>query len=667
MTLYGASSLLDSAVDANFCRHEWGVDALATDPIDPRNVYIAVGMYTNSWDPNNGSILRSSDFGETWARTPLPFKVGGNMPGRGMGERLAVDPKNNKIIYFGARSGNGLWKSVDQGLSFQKVTSFTAVGTYEADPTDTSGYGNDINGLTTVTFDTTSPLKEGATSRIFVGTADTNSSTFVSNDAGTTWTAMAGQPSGVFPHKMKFSTAEKALYISYNSESGPYSAGFGYVYRVAANGTFTDITPPWAAANSITIGYGGLALDTQTPGTLMVAAMNLWYPDVQIFRSTNSGASWIQIWDWVDGVQENFYTYDTVKAPWINAQRQPGDTKILGWMVESLEIDPFDSNHLLYGTGVTIYGSHNLKAFPQVHITSLADGIEEEAVQALISPPGVDVPLISAVSDVGGFVQYDLDKSPADSFEAPFWSTTTALDYAGFAPKNIARIGNSQLAISSNAGVNWTLNTAVPSTASGGSIAFAADASAIVWTSSAGSLLITSNTSTEIPSLPSGIVVVADKVNPEFFYAADTSGLYISSDTGRTFNFTTPLPSSGSIRLAVHPAQAGDIWLSTNQGVYHSTNFGVSFMQSPNVESGYAIAVGKGKGEKGTNVYSFNTIGGVAALRMSENEGASWRTISDEGNGFGSNGANRLAASWEVEGRVYVGTNGRGVFYGSPR
>src|SRR5690606_11743642 len=41
---------------------EWGktgVDALATDPVDPNRLYLAVGTYTNSWDPNNGSILRS--------------------------------------------------------------------------------------------------------------------------------------------------------------------------------------------------------------------------------------------------------------------------------------------------------------------------------------------------------------------------------------------------------------------------------------------------------------------------------------------------------------------------------------------------------------------------------------------------------------------------------
>ena len=43
-------------------------------------------MYTNSWDPNNGQILISTDQGNTFTPSTLPFKVGGNMPGRGMGE-----------------------------------------------------------------------------------------------------------------------------------------------------------------------------------------------------------------------------------------------------------------------------------------------------------------------------------------------------------------------------------------------------------------------------------------------------------------------------------------------------------------------------------------------------------------------------------------------------
>src|SRR5690349_8252078 len=79
-----------------------GVVSLATDSVDPNKVYAAVGMYTNSFDPNNGGILRSSDKGNTWQSTALPFKLGGNMPGRGMGERLAIDPNRNSVPYFGA-------------------------------------------------------------------------------------------------------------------------------------------------------------------------------------------------------------------------------------------------------------------------------------------------------------------------------------------------------------------------------------------------------------------------------------------------------------------------------------------------------------------------------------------------------------------------------------
>lgn len=75
-------------------------DALATDPVQPNNLYIAVGMYTNSWDPNNGTILKSKDRGESFSAVSLPFKVGGNNPGRGLGERLVIDPNNVRGYTF---------------------------------------------------------------------------------------------------------------------------------------------------------------------------------------------------------------------------------------------------------------------------------------------------------------------------------------------------------------------------------------------------------------------------------------------------------------------------------------------------------------------------------------------------------------------------------------
>lgn len=120
------------------------------------------------------------------------------MPGRSAGERLVIDPNKNNILYFGARSGNGLWKSIDSGVTWSKVTSFPNVGTYIQNPT--LDYGNDLVGLSWITFDKSTGTLGNATQTIYVGVADTASSVYRSTDGGVTWTALAGQPTGFLPH-----------------------------------------------------------------------------------------------------------------------------------------------------------------------------------------------------------------------------------------------------------------------------------------------------------------------------------------------------------------------------------------------------------------------------------------------------------------------------------
>lgn len=295
------------SVTHTLIRGNWGIDTMALDPQDPDKVYAATGMYTNDWDPNPGSIIRSSDRGNTWTSAELPFKVGGNMPGRGMGERLAVDPANSDILYFGARSGNGLWKSTDGGATWAKVESFKNPGTYIADPNDASGYNSDIIGLSFVTFDSTSEVINGATSRIFVGTADNITASFyVTTDAGATWKAVEGQPKTFFPHKCRLQPEEKALYLSYSDGAGPYDGTLGGVHRYdIATGAWKDITP--VSGSDLTFGFGGLSVDMKKPGTLMVATLNSWWPDAQIFRSTDSGATWTKIWEWTAYPDQNWY------------------------------------------------------------------------------------------------------------------------------------------------------------------------------------------------------------------------------------------------------------------------------------------------------------------------------------------------------------------------
>ncbi|HEY5227170.1 MAG TPA: xyloglucanase, partial [Opitutaceae bacterium] len=98
----------------------YGVESLATDPVDPRRVYIAAGTYTSE-NVANGELLRSADYGATWARTPLPFKFGANEAGRGNGERLMVDPNDNSVLLLGTRNA-GLWRSTDFGATWIHMT-----------------------------------------------------------------------------------------------------------------------------------------------------------------------------------------------------------------------------------------------------------------------------------------------------------------------------------------------------------------------------------------------------------------------------------------------------------------------------------------------------------------------------------------------------------------
>ncbi|KAF7793713.1 hypothetical protein EIP86_004829 [Pleurotus ostreatoroseus] len=661
--------LLDFANDSTW--NYWGVDALATDPVDPDRLYLATGMYTNSWDPNNGQILISADQGKTFSRSPLPFKVGGNMPGR------AVDPNSNNILFFGARSGHGLWKSTNYGASWTQVTSLPNTGTYVPDPTDTSGYNNDKIGVSFVTFDSTSGSSGKATPRIFVGVATQGSANlFMSNDAGSTWTALPGTNSSWMPHKGVLSPAEHSLYISTADGAGPYDGTLGALYKYnITSGTMANISP--VSGGDLYFGFGGVAVDLQRPGTIMTAALNCWWPDGQAYRSTDGGNTWTALWAW-NGYPNllRYYGYSDKLAPWIGPDGTvSGIITQIGWMMESLVIDPFDSNHWLYGTGETIYGGHDLLKWDSGHnvtINSLADGIEEFSVQSLISPP-TGVHLISAVGDDGGFVHTSLDTPPTQEFQNPVWSTTADLDFAGNNPSQLVRIGTGdssqgkQVALSYDGGNTWSQDYGAADNIEGGKVALSANGDIVLWSSANGGMLVSQYTSTftTVQGLASGSVIASDKKNDSVFYGASGSTFYLSTDGAKTFQAKGTLGSSTSpVKIVVHPNITGDVWVSTDKGLFHSTNLGSSFAAISGVSQAWAFALGAPKTSSSyPSIFAAANIGGAGYFR-SDDSGSTWVRIDDATHGFGSASANVLTADPRIYGRVYIGTNGRGIFYG---
>src|SRR4051812_21371836 len=162
-----------------------GIESIAVDPTDPRKVYLAAGEYLTA---GNGSVLSSTDMGRTWTTNAIAVPMGGNVDGRSMGERLAVDPNFPDVLYFGSRNA-GLWKSTDSAQTWTQVAGLrddqgALVGVGAGNSAGT-GYG-----LTFVLFDGGSGAAGSATPVIYVGVGTTTGpALYRSTDAGTTWEA----------------------------------------------------------------------------------------------------------------------------------------------------------------------------------------------------------------------------------------------------------------------------------------------------------------------------------------------------------------------------------------------------------------------------------------------------------------------------------------------
>ncbi|MEU2423649.1 cellulose binding domain-containing protein [Streptomyces sp. NPDC007851] len=667
--------------------NDWGhtgVVSLASDSVDPNKVYAAVGTYTNSWDPSDGAVLRSSDRGASWQKTDLPFKLGGNMPGRGMGERLAIDPNKDSVLYLGAPGGKGLWRSTDSGVSWSQVTNFPDVGNYRQDPSDTTGYASDNQGIVWVTFDESTGTSGSATRTVYVGVADKDNAVYRSTDAGATWTRLAGQPTGYLAHKGVLDARNGYLYLAYSDTGGPYDGGKGRLWRYAtATGTWTDISPVAEADTSY--GFSGLTVDRQHPGTVMATAYSSWWPDTQILRSTDSGATWTKAWDYTSYPnRSNRYTIDVSSSPWLTFGAHPSPPEQapkLGWMTESLEIDPFNSDRMMYGTGATLYGTENLTQWDsggQFTVKPMVQGLEETSVNDLAAPPSGGAQLFSALGDIGGFRHTDLTKVPSMMYTSPTFTTTTSLDFAESDPNTVVRVGDldsgPHIAFSTDNGANWFAGTDPSGVSGGGTVAAASDGSRFVWSPAGTGVRYTTGFGSSWSAssgIPAGAIVGSDRVDAKTFYGFKSGKFYVSTDGGATFaaSAATGLPSGDSVRFKALPGAKGDVWLAGGApdgayGLWHSADGGASFTKLSNVDQADTIGFGKAAaGASYQTLYTSARIGGVRGIFRSTDKGATWTRINDDAHQWGWTGA-AITGDPRVYGRVYVSTNGRGVVYG---
>lgn len=675
-----------------------GIESIAVDPSDPDRVYLACGTYTNPRTPN-GVILRSIDQGHTFQRTDVPFKFGGNEDGRGNGERLAVDPQDGRILFLGTRH-DGLWRSPDHGATWTRVTSFPDVT--EAVPPPPSPVPGETpeqrwrhmpvrgSGIIFVKF-VPSPITHGppnsATQTIYVGVSLMNRpNLFVSGDGGATWHEVAGAPTKYRPTRAALS--DSFLYIAYGNAPGPSHMTDGAVWKLGlSTGTWTDITPDHPIAGSKEFGYAAVSVDARHPQTLIASSFGRPHSTggEDIFRSTDGGASWKPLFG-SGGI------YDYTLAPYVKSTP-------IHWLFD-IEIDPTNSDHAVFTTGYGGWETFDLTAADHnkpTHWSALASGIEETVALELLSP-NTGAHLVSAIGDYGGFVHWDLDHPSPDGASAPpRMGNTTSVSSAALSPDIIVRVGISAehksgegISYSLDAGHVWKPALASPTPSShDGSIAISADGSRWIWTPDRESASFTRDmgaTWAAAQGLPSGLRVIADPVSPQVFYALSLADhtLYRSSDGGVTFAaqpFTLPdappVPATrgdnrgGQDRLYAAPGRTGDLWLPAFDGLYRTTqplsqsDPAVSFERLPGVEEIHAFGFGKAApNQTYPALYLAGTVHGQPGIFRSIDEARTWVRINDDQHQWGL--ILQIAGDPRLYGRVYVGTHGRGIFYGDP-
>ncbi len=683
-------------------RNLMGVESIAVDAADADRVYLACGIYTFAGSPN-GAILRSDDGGRTFERSDVPFKFGGNEDGRGNGERLAVDPGDGRILYIGTRH-DGLWRSQDRGVNWSRINSFpdvTEVGppapALVPGETPEQHWARMPVRSDGIVFVRLAPAPgpqstHSPTQAIYVGVSLMNRpNLFVTHDGGAKWRAIPGEPTQYRPTRAVLSS-DGFLYVAYGTAPGPSRMTNGALWKLdTRTGTWTDITPERPVAGSREFGYAAVSVDERHPQKLMASTYGRPGGD-SIFRSVDGGATWKPIF----GSGRAGGVLDSSLAPYVKLTP-------IHWLFD-IEIDPTDSNHAVFTTGYGGWETFDLAAADRgkpTHWRVLAEGIEESVALGLVSPVR-GAHLVSAIGDYGGFVHWNLDR-PAlvGSSAPPRMGNTTGVAAAALKPEIIVRAGigtedkpGENIGYSLDGGRTWKRTAAAPTPKSrAGTIAVSSDGNTWIWTPDREPAYVTHDrgaTWNAAQGVPPGLRVIADPILPRVFYAISLSTpvLYRSSDGGATFT-SQPLMLSGDPptkarfsrgddrggqdQIYAAPGRTGDFWLAACDGLYRAASpmqldaggKRVAFIQLPGVDEIQAFGFGKAAPHHSyPALYLAGTVNGQAGVFRSTDEAHTWTRINDDRHQWGL--ILQIAGDPRIYGRVYVGTHGRGIFYGDP-
>jgi photosystem II stability/assembly factor-like uncharacterized protein len=637
------------------------IESVAITPSDPNVVYLATGAYTkNSQNQlTSGTLLKSSDRGNTWQTLNLKLPMGGNEHWRWTGERLTVDPNNSNVVYFGSRL-NGLWRSEDSGQEWSQVnTAMVPVGEPHSETPHRAG-------VSYVAFDSSSATVNGKTKVIYAGVS--GKGIYRTTDGGTTWQLLSGGPSSdLVPQQGVVTSTGELITTFYKQEKDPQ----GQVWKFNSAG-WRDITPERGK------NYSAVAVDPNKPDTIFAVT----YPmsPNSIYRSDNGGTNWITLNNTLD------------KLPWWP-----------DWSFWSLSggiaVSPFHPGQVWLTNGIGVWKTEDGYG-KTIKWSATVNGIEETVTFDAISTPN-GASFISAIADFDGFRHDSLDSFPNKTHGKGVFSTTTSLAYSSGNPNFVVSVGAShhdpkvmRAGFSRDNARTWQNfpsieNKTHPEELVFGNVAVSAtDTQNIVWQPSNGKPpYFTKDGGTtwkrisffEQEEIGGGVhthlwnrqqALAADSVQGGTFYIYHhvKGALLRTDDGGQTWqiaNNALPQGVWNGANVKTAPSMAGEVWVSLKEkGLYRSSNFGKDFVRVGMVDEAQALGFGKAAATSNhPTVFIQGKVKGELGVFRSTDLGATWVKIADYPKGYFGE-PRVIVGDMNVFGRVFLGTGGNGFIYG---
>jgi photosystem II stability/assembly factor-like uncharacterized protein len=207
-----------------------------------------------------------------------------------------------------------------------------------------------------------------------------------------------------------------------------------------------------------------------------------------------------------------------------------------------------------------------------------------------------------------------------------------------------------------------------------GNLAISADATKVVYEPDGSGRVIYSTrsgstwSSWSVPSTnrpANGAKIVADLSQTTTFYAYVGTTVSRSTDGGVNWTVMTSSAPSGASWFRAVPNNAGHLLITTGgNGLWRSTNGGANWSRINSAVVTTANEVGVGAAAPGQSypaIFIGGIVSGQTGFFRSDDQGATWTTVSDTTHQYGD--VIVIQGDPRVHGRLYVGTNGRGVLY----